>query len=147
MKFKYALIFVVLLVIPLVNADLYIIWFTSYEVPLELYNKDNHVQRCGDKWCWGFTEMGDRCLEILFSINDLSYYKDLKLIRVWDNHPKVGQPAGLWFHSGIIHIYDGCRNPGTLIHELAHQDRKSAKHNSFFWLSYYRIRLEVKNEI
>ena len=85
--------------------------------------------------------MDRRCEDLIFSIES-DYFKDLKLIRIWDNHPKEGQLAGVWFPSGIIHIYDGCRNPNTLIHELAHQDNGNNKHDSFFWLSYHRIRIE-----
>ena len=45
----------------------------------------------------------------------------------------------------IIKIYGGC-DKEVLIHELAHYDNQKLNHDSFFWLSYYRIKMESYNE-
>ncbi len=50
-----------------------------------------------------------------------------------------------FFQPNLIKIYNNCRNPDVLIHELAHFDnRKIGGHNSFFLLSYYRIKFDRK---
>ncbi len=134
---KKILLLMFVLMLPLVSAESY--WFQSYcsdeckDYYMEVYGKNTN-------------NISYNCLKQIHNI-PYKYYKNLRLIRVWDNHQKEGQPAGLYFLSNIIHIYDGCRNPNTLIHELSHLDRQSIKHDSFFWLSYYRIKMESYNEI
>ena len=137
-----------LLIIPLVSSEpliggwyWYYIGEDDYELfEIEYYNMNESVVFGNfseyDSWK---NSVDIKCMNILTYVNH-SLLKKLRLIRVWDNHPKEGQPAGLYFLSNIIHIYDGCRNPDTLIHELAHLDRKSIVHDGFFWLSYYRIK-------
>jgi len=44
-----------------------------------------------------------------------------------------------FFMPNVIKIYGGC-NKDVLIHELAHYDNQKLNHDSFFWLSYYRIK-------
>lgn len=127
---KKTILLIILLIIPLVSAE----WdWETYT------NEDTSCRTVGSIYVCGMSITDFRCARLFNLFND-SWYKDLKLIRVWDNHPKEGQPAGVYFLSNIIHIYDGCRNPDTLIHELAHLDNKNIKHDSFFWLSYYRIK-------
>lgn len=136
---KKAILLIILLVIPLVSAESYRLYTSCYpneigfgemdckDYYLEVYNKNPDI-------------IYNNCWEIFRNVTFESFV-GIRKIRVWDNNPKEGQPAGLYFLSNIIHIYDGCRNPDTLIHELAHLDRKSIKHDSFFWLSYYRIKM------
>ncbi len=114
---KKATLLMILLMIPLVSA----------EIKVDYYHYKINQSECN---------------LILESIPE-KYYEGIKKIRVWGIQPREERVYdGLWFSSGIIHIYDGCRNPDTLIHELTHQDTKSIKHDSFFWLSYYRIKYE-----
>ena len=131
-----------LLVIPLVSAERYI--FLSIYYPTDIINEEGYIQlEKKDHYIETYGKDTERiynnCIDFFINI-PVNYYENIKLIRVWDNHPKKGQIAGLWFPSGIIHIYDGCYYEDTIIHELAHQDTKSIKHDSFFWLSYYRIK-------
>ena len=51
-----------------------------------------------------------------------------------------------FFMPNIIKIYGGC-DKDVLIHELAHYDNQKLNHDTFFWLSYYRIKMEVNGEI
>jgi len=51
-----------------------------------------------------------------------------------------------FFMPNIIKIYGGC-DKEVLIHELAHYDNQKLNHDSFFLLSYYRIKFEVYDEI
>ncbi len=143
---KKTILLIILLMLPLVSAELET-WY--FDGNLALHYEENVIQLI--PYGFNITFLREPIIIELFdniefkncSFNKIpiEYLSKIRKIRVWDNHPKEGQPAGLYFLSNIIHIYDGCRNPDTLIHELAHLDRHSIKHDSFFWLSYYRIKL------
>ncbi len=54
------------------------------------------------------------------------------------------------FPPNLIKIYNNCSNRDVLIHELAHYNdyriRKVLSHDSFFWLTYYRIKYDNYGE-
>ena len=143
---KKTILLMILLIIPLVSAEKYTLYISYHptgiideEGFMQLKPKIHPIEIYGK----GTEEIYEKCIDLFYYI-DFDYYKDLKLIRVWDIPREDRIYDGLWFLSGIIHIYDGCRNPNTLIHELAHLDNQRIKHDGFFWLSYYRIRGEAK---
>ncbi len=151
---KKLILLMILLMIPLVSAEpfpggwyWYYLGEDDYDLfEVEYYSDELTAYGDWDNWTSMNNSLDWKCQRILNNIDE-KLLKKVRKIRVWDNHPKQGQPAGLYFLSNIIHIYDGCRNPDTLIHELAHLDRQSIKHDSFYWLSYYRIKMESYDEI
>lgn len=144
---KKAILIMVLFIIPLVSAEPFVggwYWYYNNEkdfdlFEIEFYSDELTAYGDWDNWTSLNNSLDWKCTKILINVDEM-ILKQVRKIRVWDNHPTEGQPAGVYFLSNIIHIYDGCRNPNTLIHELAHLDRHSIKHDSFFWLSYYRIK-------
>ena len=78
---KKLLCFALIFMIPLVSADVHKIWITWDEIPLEIYNKENHI-KIDEGVSWSYTEMDNRCLDLIFSLdwenNDL--YKDFLLL-------------------------------------------------------------------
>lgn len=68
-----------------------------------------------------------------YNIN--SSLTDGAIIKVYD-YGKSGNSR--FFMPNLIKIYGGC-NADVLIHELAHYDNQKYNHDSFFYLSYYRL--------